>query len=288
MCGHRVEDARVLGMRLNRSQGLKPRARTGIAVSILKCAECGLNFCQPLPVPRSIDDHYGLPAEDYWREEYFKKDPTYFAKQIGDAKRLLKFTPGMKALDIGAGVGKAMMALTMAGFAASGIEPSATFRKKAIERTGIDPQSIFEESIESASFPANHFDFITFGAVLEHLYDPAEAIRRAMAWLRPGGVMQMEVPSSRHLMPTFINAYFRLRGTNFVTNLSPMHPPYHLYAFTLDSFDKCASTSGFEVVHSYIDVASIRHVPRFLKPILRSWMNWRGTGMQLTVWIRKK
>ncbi len=181
-----------------------------------------------------------------------------------------------------------MNALIKAGFSAYGIEPSTTFRQNAIEHSGIDPQRILEESVESACFPENQFDFITFGAVLEHLYDPAMAIRKALTWLRPGGVMQMEVPSSNHLMPTFINAYFRLRGTNFVTNLSPMHPPYHLYAFTVESFNRCGSSQGFEVAHSYIDVASIRHVPPLVKPILRAWMNWRGTGMQLTVWIRKK
>ena len=181
-------------MRLNRSQGRNPRSITGIGVTICKCGSCGLNFPQPLPVPNSIDDHYSVPPESYWREDYFVVDPNYFWKQIEDAKRLLSFTPGMKALDIGAGIGKAMIALEAAGFDCHGIEPSAPFRNKAFERMGIAEDKIELASIEDAKFSESHFDFITFGVVLEHLYDPAASIERAVRWLKPGGVIQIEVP----------------------------------------------------------------------------------------------
>jgi 2-polyprenyl-3-methyl-5-hydroxy-6-metoxy-1,4-benzoquinol methylase len=43
-------------------------------------------------------------------------------------------------------------------------------------------------------FPEAHFDFITFGAVLEHLYDPSMSIHKAMSWLKPSGIMHIEVP----------------------------------------------------------------------------------------------
>ncbi len=87
-------------------------------------------------------------------------------------------------------------------------------------------------SVEDADFPARSFDFITFGAVLEHLYSPSLALSRALGWLRPGGIIQAEVPSSDHLLSKLLNFYFRLRGTNYVTHLSPMHPPFHLYEFS--------------------------------------------------------
>jgi len=69
-----------------------------------------------------------------------------------------------------------MIALEAAGFEASGIEPSEPFRQKAIERMGISEDSIALASVEDATFQEDHFDIITFGAVLEHLYDPAGAL----------------------------------------------------------------------------------------------------------------
>lgn len=152
---------------------------------------------------------------------------------------------------------------------------------------GIDPAKLKLATVEEAKFPASSFDFITFGAVLEHVYDPATAIQRALTWLKPSGVIQIEVPSSDHLMPTFINAYFRLKGTNYVTNLSPMHSPFHLYEFTRKSFMEHGARVGYTICNSYIEVASIRHVPAFAKPLLHHWMAKTRRGQQLTVWLRK-
>jgi SAM-dependent methyltransferase len=287
MCKAPTNTAKVLGVRLNQSQGARPRGKTGIGVTICRCRNCGLEFPQPLPVPRSISDHYGVPPESYWQEDYFFFDASYFGKQIEEAKRLLGFSDGMTALDIGAGIGKAMIALEMAGFDVHGIEPSEPFRRKAIERMNIAEERILPESVESARFSDNNFDFITFGAVLEHLYDPSRAIEKAIGWLKPGGVVQIEVPSSDHLLPYFLNTYNRVCGTNYVTNLSPMHSPFHLFAFTRRSLQQHSYRFGYEIACSYIEVASIRHAPALVKPLLRFWMKHTDRGQQLTVWLRK-
>lgn len=293
MCGADVSESRMLGMRLNRSQGKSPAKRPGVAVSVRRCGRCGLHFADPQPKPESLSDHYGVPADEYWPESYFEVKPEYFARQVADARRLLGLpeTPGggerPLALDIGAGIGKAMVALERGGFDPFGIEPSEPFREQAIERIGIDPDRLQLAAIEDADFPADHFDFVTFGAVLEHLYDPAGSIEQALRWTRPGGVIQIEVPSSDHLMAKLLNLFFRLRGTNFVTNLSPMHPPFHIYEFTPESFRRHAARAGCELAEHYFDVASIRHVPRFTHGLLRRWMDRRNSGQQLTVWLRK-
>ena len=276
----------MLGMRLNRSQGRSPRANPGIAVGVMKCGRCDLIFSNPLPIPADISDHYGLPPEDYWLPEYFQVDPAYFADEVATAKKLLPFRPGMKALDIGAGLGKAMKALEAGGFDAYGIEPSESFREAAIARMGIDPDRISQRRMEEAEF-GPEFDFITFGAVLEHLYHPAEAIERALSWLAPGGVIQIEVPSSSHLLARFLNLYFRVAGTNFVTHISPMHPPFHLYEFGLKSFLAHGERASYRIVeHDFHqnDVLFIP-IPRIFHRPISSWMRRKKQGMQLTVWL---
>jgi 2-polyprenyl-3-methyl-5-hydroxy-6-metoxy-1,4-benzoquinol methylase len=276
MCGS--QDFRKLGMRLNCSQGWRPREASGIAVSVKQCRGCGLVFADPQPIPENLSDHYGIPPEDYWHSVP-EWSPSAFSREIEIAKRLLPFRPGMTALDIGAGVGAAMRSLAYAGFDTWGIEPAKPFHRRAKEV--VDPDRLRLQTLEEAKFPADTFDFITFGAVLEHLYSPSAALSKAMAWLRPGGIIHAEVPSSDWLMSRLINLYFRLRGTNYVTHISPMHTPFHLFEFTLKSF------RNYTVAHHHIDVCSISGIPKVLQAPLRWWMNRTHTGMQLTVYLRK-
>lgn len=288
MCSSDHNQHRIMGIRLNQSQGLSPRKRKGIAVSVLKCRECGLIFCDPMPVPEDIQAHYGVPPENYWREEYFKWDKTYFSREIDVLKKIIPVKPGMKALDIGAGLGKCMLSLQQAGFEAYGLEPSRSFYQRAIEKMNIPSDRLKYGMLEQIEYEENQFDFITFGAVLEHLYDPADSIQRALRWVKPGGIIHIEVPSSKHLISRLINVYYRLRGTNFVTNVSPMHSPFHLYEFGLSSFQKLGEIYNFEIVEKEYFVCDIMFFPGFLKPLLTSYMKMTKTGMQLTVWLKKK
>ena len=66
-----------------------------------------------------------------------------------------------------------------------------------------------------------------------------------------------------------------------------MHVPFHLYEFGLKSFQKNAGLVGYEIAEHQFTVCSIYHVPRFLHPPLRWWMDRTNTGMQLTVYLRK-
>src|SRR4051812_31088633 len=71
MCGDSAENAKILGQRLNTSQGLHPNSKTGISVSVLKCTRCNLIYASPQPIPFDIQDHYGVPPESYWAGAYF-------------------------------------------------------------------------------------------------------------------------------------------------------------------------------------------------------------------------
>lgn len=284
MCGSTRH--RLKGLRLNGSQGRRPRRASGIAVSVKRCLDCDLVFADPLPIPARLSDHYGLPPEEYWPPEDFVLDPSYLGREIQEAKRLLGFRPGMAALDIGAGLGKGMTALSRAGFDTYGIEPSEPFHARAME-AGADPSRLANATLQEAQFPPGMFDFITFGAVLEHLFDPAAAIERALQWLKPGGIVHVEVPSSKHLISRIINAYYRLLGTNYVTNLSPMHPPFHLFEFGLRSFEKHGARAGYVIASHRIEVCSIYHVPALFHGPLRWLMKQSGTGMQLTVYLKR-
>lgn len=288
MCGDSTAHHIVLGQRLNKSQGLSPKKKTGISVSVQKCSKCNLIYAQPQPVPFDIQDHYGTPPEDYWKDDYFQWTPDYFSCQIKIVKNLLVFKEGMSALDVGAGIGKCMLSLTNAGFDAYGFEPSAPFYERALSKMNISTGKLKLGMIEEIDYPANSFDFITFGAVFEHLYHPATSLEKAMKWLKPNGIIHIEVPSSNHLISKIINLYYKLRGTNYVTNLSPMHVPFHLYEFGLKSFEELGAKLNFSIAKHQYDVCSIDFVPSFLHPLFRQYMKLTNSGMQLTVYLKKR
>ena len=66
MCGSGADRHRVMGLRLNGTQGRNPRRASRIAVSVEHCPDSGLVFAGPRPVPADLGDHYGAPADDYW------------------------------------------------------------------------------------------------------------------------------------------------------------------------------------------------------------------------------
>jgi SAM-dependent methyltransferase len=251
----------------------------------MRCGRCGLVFANPLPTPHDIAQHYDTPPEDYWKPEYFAVSSEYFSGQIDMFRRLWDGGTAPVALDIGAGIGKCMQSLTAHGFEAHGLEPSAAFRQAAIDRAGIDPNRLLLGAVETVSYEPGTFDFATFGAVLEHLPDPAAQIERVMTWLAPGGLVHLEVPSSDWLTSRLVNLAYRLQGLDYVTNLSPMHPPYHLYEFTAESFQRHALRAGHAVAHHRLLAGEDTFLPG-PDALWRAVMTRTGTGMQLEVWLR--
>lgn len=288
MCNAGPDRQALIGRRLDRPQGLRPQAKGGITVSIFKCRKCGLVYPNPMPFPDNLEQHYGVAPEEYWTDSYFEVSPDYFAAQIDVFFRLsARRADGMTALDIGAGIGKAMLALERVGFEVHGIEPSPTFRAAAIDRMGASESRLQLASVETAVLPDNYFDFVNFGAVLEHLPDPNQALRQGMKWLKPAGLMYVEVPSSDFLLSRLVPWLYRVTGARgFVVNTSPMHPPYHLFEFGLESFRLHSREEGYAVAfHEYFPCAG--YMPRLLVPFFNAVMKWTDTGMQLAVWLKK-
>lgn len=287
MCGQSTLNHKVLGKRLNQTQGKNPQKLKGITTTVMQCSNCKLIYSNPQPVPVNLQDHYGMPPETYWKEIYFTVDDDYFKSEITTAKSLMQFKEGNTALDIGAGIGKCMIALNKAGFETYGCEPSEPFHSRAIEKMKIDPEKIKLGAAEEVEYPENFFDFITFGAVLEHLYCPSDSLAKAMKWLKPGGIIHCEVPSSNWWFNKAVNKYYRLRGMDYVANLSPMHIPYHLHEFNLKSFEENSRQHNYEIAfHQYFICE--RYMPAWVNRFFIPYLKRTNQGMQLCVWLRKK
>lgn len=289
MCGRPSSEGKVLGKRLNQSQGKNPRTKLGVATTVVRCGHCDLIYSNPMPVPESIQDHYGVPPEDYWKNgNYFVMDEGHYGTEIARLKRLISIRPGARSLDVGAGIGKVMIALSRAGFDAFGIEASKPFYEKAITMMGIRPERLRLTSIENADFEEASFEYISFGAVLEHFQDPSGSIKKALGWLKPGGIIHIEVPSSNWLVSRLANLYYRLIGTDYVANICPMHIPYHLYEFGLKSFQYHSEASGYEIAAFTYYVTDTHLLPNWLGVFIIPLMKHTNTGSMLDVWLRKR
>jgi 2-polyprenyl-3-methyl-5-hydroxy-6-metoxy-1,4-benzoquinol methylase len=277
---------KVLGKRLNASQGRNPKKKTGITTTIVKCKRCGLVFPNPLPIPEDIQDHYGVPPEDYWKPEYFVVPENYMKPLYDWMIKLQKVGAGVKVLDIGAGLGKFMLSFQQFGLDTYGIEPSLPFYERAIGKMGVDPSKLKLASVEDCEFEDNLFDVVFFTAVLEHLYEPAVVLDKVMKWLKPGGLIFIEVPSSDWLVNKIANRYYRLFGSDYVANLSPMHTPFHLYEFSKKAFELHSVNKHYEIAdHRYYVCETF--LPRILNPFLPWYMKKTNTGMELAIWLRK-
>jgi ubiquinone/menaquinone biosynthesis C-methylase UbiE len=287
MCHAGAARFRVMGLRLNRSTGFSPSARTGVAVTICRCRECGLIFANPQPIPLQFSDQYDVSPEEYWHDLDLEWRSSYFKKELGILEKLGFRFEGSRSLDIGAGIGKGMRSMSEAGMDAFGFEPVEAFYKVGISRYGLSPGRFKLGTIEDAEYPDDYFDFITFDAVLEHLHDPDGSLVKALRWLKPGGFIHIEVPSSNWFIAKLYNFYYRCRLTSFVTNTSPMHSPFHHFEFSRKSFEKSAVRNGFTIAHTHVEVCETTTPIKSFDFLLKRYMKWTGTGLQLIVFLRK-
>lgn len=110
------------------------------------------------------------------------------------------FPDGARILDVGAGSGRDLAALTAAGYDAFGVEPSSTFREAAFAAHPELAGRIMEGALPNVGTPhGGNFDGILCSAVLMHLadadlFDAAFALR---ALLKKGGRLLLSLPKNR-------------------------------------------------------------------------------------------
>jgi SAM-dependent methyltransferase len=100
--------------------------------------------------------------------------------------------PPAALVDAGAGRGRFVAHASGAGYAASGVEPTARGVDAAAAVYGVALQ---RAAIESADVPPQSADAVTLWHVLEHVDDPAVTVRILRRWLVPGGVLVVGVPN---------------------------------------------------------------------------------------------
>jgi len=142
-------------------------------------------------------------SQNYHRENY-RSDGV--SKQYGNPNqshylRVLYFTeqvsPKSKVLDVGCNGGSLGIHFLNNGCHVNGIDIVKDLVEKA-KRRGIF--AIEGEAEDLSHYDDESFDYVTCGEVLEHLYDPFEAVKEAYRVLKKGGKYILSVPHPSSFM----------------------------------------------------------------------------------------
>lgn len=208
---------------------------------LVKCSDCQLVYTNPrlkkgyLKHLYSKDYFCNTESVHFGYENYIgdeKKIVTTFKKRLNEIEKIANKG---KLLDVGCATGFFMKAADEMGWSVTGNEISefaASYAKKNYKF------KVFTEDFTKATIPQNSFDLITMWDVIEHFYNPIEAIKKAFKLLRDDGTLVLSTPN--------VNSYpARLMQARWVGyKLSDEHLTY----FSLDTISKLLEKSGFQVV----------------------------------------
>src|SRR3954469_6979431 len=117
----------------------------------------------------------------------------FFAECKRQSYDLLGASPGLRVLDVGCGLGEdaaALAGLVAPGGAVVGVDGSRAMIEQARGRHG-GVEGLSFEVADAAALPFDDasFDACRVDRVLQHITDPAPAVREMARVLRPGGVL---------------------------------------------------------------------------------------------------
>jgi 2-polyprenyl-3-methyl-5-hydroxy-6-metoxy-1,4-benzoquinol methylase len=197
-------------------------------------------YTKPTLVPQS--NPYATETADEYFQMHDSQEKTKTGEWIaGVAEKILQRKG--KMLEIGCGRGELLVGAANCGWDVYGIEMTNAFAQLA-RSTGI---SIECSSVEESKSLNDTYDVILLAAILEHLYDPVNILKRVHAALCPGGLVFIDVPNELSLTMRVGNWYMRLRGRDWTINLSPTFSPFHVVGFSPKALTRVLASVGFRV-----------------------------------------
>lgn len=216
-------------------EAIRSQDRHGAPLRSVICRDCGLVWTDPRPSPEQLRAFYEIEYRRDYKGTYQPQPKhSYRAGKVAvdrfkRIRDLLK--PAAKVLDVGAGSGEVVYVLRAMGYDASGFEPNEGYSLYASEVLGLPVAQGF---YQDAAVPAESQDFVTVFHALEHMDNPLDVLHHAHRWLRPGGLLLIEVPNSE--------ATCQQPHTQFHLG--------HLYHFNLPTLENLGRRAGFTVERS--------------------------------------
>jgi len=212
----------------------------------VECRACRMRFLSVQPAPEAFAELYGA--------EYFERDfrcgrsdahsfaeDAFRSENAGLLDAFATLGPPGRLLEIGSASGWLLAHAAERGWRAQGVELSA----EAVAHARAIGVEVFHGDIFDAALPAQSFDLVYMGDVLEHVPDSRRVLAEVARILVPGGHLYLRGPITTNSLGRRLGlTLYRRFGRTIVLR----EPPYHLWEFTPRSMRHLAAVSGLEVV----------------------------------------
>lgn len=192
--------------------------------NIYRCTACGLGRTDLAGnYEEFVRNHYnkGYFTGDPTRSAYidYKDDKPFILKNMRQfLRRVQKYKPRGKLLDVGCALGFYVELSLAHGYDAYGFDPSSYAVEEAKKLVG--DARIKQGTITSVSYRRKSFDVITMFDVFEHLSDPGADLAKLSTYLKDDGIMVVATGNTASAMAKTL----KRRWTFYI-------PPQHLFFF---------------------------------------------------------
>ena len=204
---------------------------------IVQCNDCGLMFASPLAASNLsaylVPPDHVQPLHDDSAEVRRGRDKLPDYLEIEPVLTALLPARG-QVIEVGAYSGLLLEHFRRAGWAVLGIEPDGRGVEYARRRFDID---VRQGTLESVTLEPGSAAAVVMLHVIEHVDDPAAALRVVARLLRPGGVFVVETP-------TYDSMAFRLLGRRERS----LSCDGHIYFYTERTLSALLDQAGFDLL----------------------------------------
>lgn len=224
--------------------------------TVFKCAGCGLGALDPRPDRKELSLLYEKEYFDSQYREGLQPGSPEMRRRISQEDHRIRFFRRFKPrgliVDIGCGMGYFLYAARQAGYDVAGVDISDHATSYVRDTLGITMRIGHVDTVE---VPERSIDVATMWHFLEHTDDPRRCIEKVASWLKPDGLLVIDVPN-----------YEGTDAQQTWQDWVGWQLPYHFYHFTPPTLDLLLSKHGFEIIdrkdyHSEVIKEALRKIP---------------------------
>lgn len=229
------------------------RYRMGIKTVI--CRDCSFVFTNPRPKETSLLEFYATSYRDFYSgiqhpEQHYKKHLPDYVRAVSLVNSYLKTASPIpqspRILDIGSHTGLLLHVFRQRFSDAElyGVEPKAEFASFTAKNANANVYTgDWDTFVAENSRLEKSFDLIVLNHVLEHLYNPVSKLKKIRAFLKPDGLLLIEVPD--------------VLSNRWDNPIEMFHIAHHQH-FSELTLKKCLISSGFRATKSIKQLRVIR------------------------------
>jgi len=219
----------------------------------VKFKSCGMIYSNPVATQDELNTFY----QNYYQKNNFKaqnsidKSKNLIKKVLSESeeysvdqfKILSKYKMTGNFLDIGCGLGIYMAYASKIGFNVYGTEYDNACITSIKE---ILPEArLFNGDLMKAKLPDNHFDFIYFHHVIEHVINPKEYLRQIHRILKPDGILYIATPN----ISCILYKFYRLSSLLMLRVPSIFDGIEHTMVFNKKTLKRLLEESNFKIIY---------------------------------------